>query len=260
MNGLEIRELCMENLEDFIELCIPPEKKNDPFFVEGIRAKKRWVHLVMEKYGSAGMIAYLNSRPAGMLQYLPNPEKKIVEIECIFVPEKENCRKGIGKALLKAFLEKIQNCREWFWDERPGGVITYAFSVPGRYPQYEFYKKMGFRQVSPDDPFLLYFPLAEKFVYTPEKYKPLEEDRNIALVFYNPGCPFSIYFARKIRELLVEVAPDLPIRMINQFEEREEVKKRGSVSFCIVNKKPIETFFMDRENFQREVREALGQQ
>jgi len=45
--------------------------------------------------------------------------------------------------------------------------------------------------------------------------------------------------------------------MINMFEEAEEVEKRGQVPYCAVNGKPIMAFFMDKENFQREVREAL---
>jgi hypothetical protein len=45
--------------------------------------------------------------------------------------------------------------------------------------------------------------------------------------------------------------------MINQFDESEEVEKRGKIFPCIVNQKPIESFFLDKENFQREVKEAL---
>ena len=66
-----------------------------------------------------------------------------------------------------------------------------------------------------------------------------------------------MYFSEKIRESLREVAPSIPIRLINQFEEREEVEKRGRVSFCIVNRKPIRSFFLDKESFQKEVAEAL---
>jgi len=54
------------------------------------------------------------------------------------------------------------------------------------------------------------------------------------------------------------VAPDISIRAINKIEESEEVRKKGRVPSCAVNGKPIETFFMDKENFQREVKKALG--
>jgi hypothetical protein len=45
--------------------------------------------------------------------------------------------------------------------------------------------------------------------------------------------------------------------MINRFEEQEEVEKRGQAPACAVNGKPIQTFFLDKENFQKEVKQAL---
>jgi len=54
-----------------------------------------------------------------------------------------------------------------------------------------------------------------------------------------------------------DVAPNILIRMINMFEEYEEVKKRGQVPYCAVNGKPITASFIDKENFQKEVRKAL---
>ncbi|MCX8173280.1 MAG: GNAT family N-acetyltransferase [Thermoplasmata archaeon] len=257
MERLEIHDVNRENIDDLINLCIPLNKKDDQIFIEGAKVKKRWGHQVIEKYGSPGKIAYLNSKPAGLLQYLPVLEEKLVEIGCIFVPENQNCRKGVGRALVQAAISEFLSSKPWFDNQKPRAIITYAFSVPGRYPQSEFYKKMGFREVGADDPLLLYYPLDDKFVYTPKKYSPQEEDRGVALIFYDPGCPFSIYFSGKIRELIEEVAPAIPIRMVNQFEEGAEVKKRGKISACIVNRKPIMSFFLDKENFQKEVKEAL---
>lgn len=66
-----------------------------------------------------------------------------------------------------------------------------------------------------------------------------------------------MYFAEQIKTSINEVAPNLPMRMINMFEEWEEVEKRGQVPYCTVNGKPITAFFMDKENFQNEVKMAL---
>ncbi|RLF71776.1 MAG: hypothetical protein DRN55_06960 [Thermoplasmata archaeon] len=61
-----------------------------------------------------------------------------------------------------------------------------------------------------------------------------------------------------MKGLVEEVAPGLPVKTINQFEESQEVEKRGRVTFCIVNQRPVESFFYnDKENFRREVLEAL---
>jgi len=43
-----------------------------------------------------------------MIQYQPKPDEKLVEITCIFVPNKENLRKGIGKTLLKSLLDDMR--------------------------------------------------------------------------------------------------------------------------------------------------------
>jgi N-acetylglutamate synthase-like GNAT family acetyltransferase len=260
MEDLAIRDVHLENVEHLVNLCITPDRRNDPLFIEGMNVKKKWATKVIKKYGSVAKLAYLNLKPAGLIQYKPIPEEKLVEIDCIFVPEEENLRKGIGKSLLKALIEDMEKPKPFFGNDVPLAFVTWAFQVPGRYPQHEFYQKMGFKRVRENDPFTLYYPLREGYVYHPreERFIPQKEDEGKALIFYDPSCPFCIYFSEKIKESIREVAPNLPIRMINKFEQPEEVKKRGQVPFCAVNGKPIETFFMDKENFQKEVKEALG--
>ncbi len=259
MEGLEIKDVNIRNIDDLIGFCIPADKKGDRYFIEGAEVKRRWAMKMLEKFGSFAKIAYLNGNPAGIIQYQPRPEEKLVVIDCIFVPEKENLRKGIGRILFQSLLDDMQSPKSYFGDDTPSGFVISAFQVPGRYPQSEFFKKMGFKQVSEDDPTLLYYPLKQSFVYKPKEtgYILQDEDRGKALIFYNPNCPFCMYFSEKIKELIIEVAPDIPVRMINEFEEADEVAKRGKVSFCIVNQKPIMSFFFDKENFQREVKEAL---
>jgi GNAT superfamily N-acetyltransferase len=259
MKKIEIRETNTENMDDLISLCIPLEKKEDRLFIEGAGVKKRWISQVMNRYGNFAKLAYSNEKPVGMIQFLPKPEEKLIEITCIFVPEKENLRKGIGKMLLSTLVEEAKEPKPYFDNDSALALIAWAFQVPGIYPQHEFYKKMGFKEASKDEPFSFYYPLKDGYTYTlkSKKYIPQEEDKGKALIFFNPTCPFCMYFSEKIIESLKEVSPDIYIIMINQFEEVEEIKKREKVSFCIVNQKPIESFFSDKENFQREVREAL---
>jgi len=259
MKEIEIKDVNAGNVGDLINLCIPLEKREDELFIEGAKVKESWAIRVMKRYGSFAKLAYLDEKPAGMIQYLPKPEEKLIEIACIFVPKEENLRKGIGRMLLNALIEEAKKPKPYFENETPNALVTWAFQVPGTYPQHEFYKKMGFRQVREENPFLLYYPLKEGYIYTPQskEYSPQEEDKGKALIFYDPACPFSVYFTEKIKENLREVAPDIPIRVINQFDDAEEVRKREEVSFCIVNQRPIESFFLDKENFQKEVREAL---
>jgi N-acetylglutamate synthase-like GNAT family acetyltransferase len=260
MEELEIRDVSLENIDDLVNLCIPPDKKDDPLFVEGTKAKKSWATQLIERNRSIAKLAYLNSKPVGLIQYRLNLEERLVEITCIFVPEKENFRKGIGKSLLKTLIEDIKEPKQAFNNDTPIALVTWAFEVPGRYPQHKFYQRMGFKRVKEDDPFLLYYPLKRGYVYRPKekKFIPQEEDNGKALIFYDPSCPFCVYFSENIKKSIREVASDIPIRMLNKFEQSEEVEKRGEVPSCAVNGKPIETFFMDKENFQKEVKKALG--
>jgi len=258
MRKIEIKDVDSENVEDLINLCIPSDNRDDYLFIEGARVKKRWATQMMKRYGVFSKLAYIELEPVGMIQYQPKQEK-VIEITCIFVPEKKNLRKGIGRALLRALIDEMHRLKSYFNNEYPSALVTWAFQVPGTYPQHEFYQKMGFKHMRGDDPFLLYHPLKEGYIYAPKgkKYIPQEEDKGKALIFYDPSCPFCIYFTEKIKESIREIAPEIPIRVINQFEEEEKVRKRGKVSFCIVNQRFIEPFFVDKENFQKEVMEAV---
>jgi N-acetylglutamate synthase-like GNAT family acetyltransferase len=259
MEKLEIRNVSFDNIDHLISLCIPTERSNDPEFIEGAAVKREWAAKTLKQCGSIGKLAYLNSKPVGLIQYRLDSEQKIVEIGCILVPEKVNLRKGIGKSLFKAMMKDVKGPQRLFKNEAPKALVTRAFGVPGRYPQHEFYQRMGFRRVKEDDPLLLYYPLKKGYVYQPkgEEYVPQRGDKRKALIFYDPSCPFGINFANAVERLIREVASDIPIRKINEFEESEEVRKRGKVPVCVVNGKAIQTFFMDKENFQKEVKRAL---
>ncbi len=260
MERLRIKDVARENIDDLIQLCVPPNKRDDPLFIQGMRVKKKWASQVIGRYGSIAKLAYLNSRPVGMIQYLPHPEEKLIRIRCVFVPRKENLRKGVGTSLWKALAECSRNASPYFQNETPLAIVVYAFEVSGAYPQHEFFGRMGFRRAKGDDPHLLYYPVEDGFAYSPAatEFIPQEEDKGKAIVFLDPSCPFCMYFSEEIKKSITSIAPEIPIRMIDEFEEAEEVRKRGRVPFCVVNKKPIESFFMDKKNFQREVKEALG--
>lgn len=87
-------------------------------------------------------------------------------------------------------------------------------------------------------------------------YDPLTEDRNKAIIFYGPICEFSYSFAKRVEELIKEVAPDIEIEMVNGWDKPEESIKRKNW-WLIVNAKPILTFFMETEKFKEEVRQAI---
>ncbi len=248
----------LNNTDDLISVCIPKDKEDDPLFKEGATIKKRYVRKLLSEYGyQYAKIAYLDDTPVGMIQFAPKREEEIVEIHCIFVPKNQG--QGIGRMLLNSLILDMKRPLPFLDNKIPKGLVTNAFETGAGYAQHLFYRRKGFNLVSPDNPYLLYYPIEEGWKYIPAKkeYIPLEEDKGKALIFYNPNCPWCYYFTKKTEMAIRWVAGDIPIRIISE-EEQEEVRKRGSVSFCIVNGKRITTFIMDEENFRKEVKEALG--
>jgi GNAT superfamily N-acetyltransferase len=257
----KIREVEPEEVDSLIYLCIPQERRNVPTFVEGASIKRAWAKKSFQMFGGIAKMAYVDSKPVGLIQYQPKPEERLLEITCIFFPEAKNHRRGIGKALLNALIKDMEKPKPYFGNMPPLALVTWAFSIPGYYPQNMFYLKMGFKKAVESDPNLLYYPFKEGCVYQPKtgRFIPQAEDKGKALIFYDPSRPFCMYFAEQIKASIGEVAPSLPVRMINMFEEREEIQKRGQVPYCAVNGKPATAFFMDKENFQKEVKAVLAE-
>lgn len=49
----------------------------------------------------------------------------------------------------------------------------------------------------------------------PAEFLPLTEDKGRAFVFYNPTCEWSFPFALRIKDLLSELALNLPVHIID---------------------------------------------
>ena len=261
-NNIKIRieDLSLKNIDD-LSLCLSREIRENPLFKRGIAEKKAWAQAVIEKGLPLAKIAYLDSEPVGLIQYRVKPDEEIVWIDCIYVRGEKNQRKGIGKALLQSLIRDVRKPIAILNGKPPRALVTYAFETKAGYPQHLFYLKMGFKKVSDEDPHLLYLPFEAGYVYKPKDkvYKPIREDEGKAVILYFPDCPFSYYFADKMRSIIREVAPNIPGEIINTFEKPEEAEKRNSELFaCIVNMKQIKTFVADEEAFKREVREACS--
>ncbi len=257
--NIEIKDVQEENIFDLINLCIPKDKKDDSLFIEGFNKKFRWCKDILNKYNFFAKIAYVNRKPKGLIQYLIKPEENIVEIKCIFVSEEEFLRKGIGKSLLFSLMNDFEKPNKFFNNEKPGGFINFPIDIPGRYTQSEFFKRYGFIEKIQNEFRYLFYPIKENFTYSlkESEYRPQICDKGKAIVFYDPSCPFCIYFSNKIIQILKDINSKIEIRLINQFEEKIEVEKRGKIYNCIVNQIPIKTFFLDIENFKKEVLDAL---
>lgn len=265
MSEILIRQVTDENMDDFCKLCIPPEKRNDPAFVMGIELKREWARKTMQEWGSFAYLAYQRSTPVALIQYEPLPEERIIHIHCIYVPGQQYWQKGIATQLLFNLIQDAKKPSILFDNQPALGLIVKTFSgeKPGQYPARLFFTRRGFKQVG-DDPDLLYYPLQEGFTYKPgEKpkiaYVPQEEDRGKVVIIYGPSfCPFSYLFLQTTERAIKQIAPEIPVRWINASQQPEEVRKRGRFEGCVVNAIPLKTFVLDEDEFEKEVKSALG--
>jgi GNAT superfamily N-acetyltransferase len=264
MDEIKVRDLSAANVEDLCRICVPIARRDDPAYVTGMELKRRWAVDMLQKWGACAKLAYIGPEAVGLIQYEPIPEERVIHIHCLYVPEQEYWRKGIATRLLSSLVEETKAPKVWFGNRPAMALVTRTFSgeKPGQYPARRFFVGMGFQQVG-EDPDFLYAPLEPGFAYqsTAKKaveYVPEAEDQGRATIIYGPSfCPFAYVFLKKAEQTIQEVAPGLSVRWIDRSKEPEEVKRRGNFEGCVVNARPIRSFVLDKESFQREVAEAL---
>ena len=266
MDKIDIRDVREDNIEDLCQVCVPPEERDDLDWMKGVKDKKRWAVEMLGKWGSFAKLACRNGGPVGMIQYKPSPEQKIVHIDCIYVPPGKRLRKGIATRLLSSLMEEAKKPMSWFDSKPPLALVTRTFpgEVPGQYTAREFFTRRGFKQIG-EDPDYLYYPLQAGFVYRPfekkeVKYVPQDEDKGKVLIICGPnGCPATYpFFLKRMEKYVREIHPKVSIRWIDSSEESEELGKRNiGIGDCIVNARLMRSFVLDKESFQKEVREAL---
>jgi GNAT superfamily N-acetyltransferase len=266
MDEINVKDLTKENVEDLCWVCVSPALRNDADWIRGTVYKKKWAIDMLEKWGSFAKVAYYDGNPAGMIQYQPLPEERIVRIDCIYVLVRSYWRKGIATRLLDSLLEDVKKSMSWFDNRRPLALLTTTF--PGgaseQYTAREFFTRKGFRQLggSPDH---LYYPLETGFVYRPVeekavRYIPQNEDRGRVVIICGPDlCPATYpYFLKTMERCMTEICPEVPIRWIDSSEQPEELRRRNiGVGTCIVNARLIRSSVLDKDSFQKEVRAAL---
>jgi GNAT superfamily N-acetyltransferase len=266
MDEIDVKDVTEENVEDLCWVCVSPEKRDDPDWMRGVADKKKWGIEMLQKWGSFAKVAYHNGSTAGMIQYRPSPEERVVSIDCMYVPVQRYWGKGIGSRLLSSLMGDVQKPMSWFGNKRPLALVTGTFpgGEPGQYTAREFFTRKGFRQIG-EDPDCLCYPLQPGFVYkatakTEAKYIPQDEDKGKVLIISGPDyCPATYpFFLRRMGKYIREIDLSVPIRWIDSSQEPEEVRKRNiTVGTCVVNAKLISSFVLDKGSFHKEVRAAL---
>lgn len=174
---VEVVDLTIENVKDapawdshpfsckyciyweFPKACIDPakEKKEDL-----LKKKLSWLRNTNKIFGNCGMVAYAGGEPAGYAQYAPSkllpnsanysslPSDDAVLISCLFIPQKELRRLGIGSQLLQSIIDDLRK-------RRINAVETFARKSKPDNPSgpMEFYLRNGFTIYKDDKEFPL---------------------------------------------------------------------------------------------------------
>lgn len=261
---IRIENLSDSNVDDMIHVC-SSKRLADSVHQQGITLKRQWLLRMLEKYGPCGKIGYYGDKPVAQILYYPEEadaakadrREGVLVINCVYNPSSETQKLGIGTRLLRSAVHDARQKQTCLGDKPCRSILAKAFNTREFLPMPEFYRKNGF--LPTDDTDFMWLRLEGDCgpAKRAREYEPLSEDVNKAVIFYGPVCQFSFQFAKRIEEIILEVAPNVEIRMINEWEKPEESLKRGNW-WLVVNAKPIQTFFMDTAKFKQEIRQAVG--
>jgi len=268
---LRVGNISEENLEDVFKICswnraFAP--RDDPILEKGMEIKRQWLLDMLERHGSCTKIAYLDGNPVAQILFYPeetipyihDSRKDVVHLQCIYSPFPDSQRKGAGAILMKDLVDTCEAGLSCLRGRPCSFLVTRPFPHEGNLSFSEFYGKYGFRQGTQE------MFLESRGDYVPREaseYRPLLEDRDRTVILYNPACEWGYFAAFKIKGLLQEMDPDLPVEVFNIWERPEGYMKRPlqkvTSARVIVNTQLVNSsFWADKEAFRREAEEALG--
>ena len=255
---IEIREVDETNIGDMISVCNPPTISEA--YKKGVEIKRVWLLEMLRTYGDVGLVAYFNGKPAAQL--LTYPEKadptslkreNVLVINCIYNPLLEAQRKGIARSMVEKLIEKARGKYEF--------LVIHAFETGEFLSQAEFFKRLGFREITKED---LYYSFSGRELKEPysgfwkegEEYRRSDEDIGRIMIFYEPVCPFSYLWAYRAKEIVKEINLKLKIEVLNAWEHPEEFVSRGR-NWMLVNGIPIKSLPIERDRFRGEILRAI---
>jgi thiol-disulfide isomerase/thioredoxin len=259
-----IENLQDSNIDDLIYVC-SAKRLSDPIHIRGAELKKQWLRDMLGKYGSIAKIGYYDEKPVAQILYYPEEadvtktfkRENVLVIQCIYNPVPEAQKVGIGTKLLKSVVQDAKSRKTCLGLKPCRFILAKAFNTGEFLSLPDFYRKSSFIATPEENTYCLQMETGYEPPLPIGKYAPLPEDKNKAIAFYSPTCQFSYPFAVKIRELVEEVAPQIEIELINEWEKPEESIKRKN-QWLVVNAKSIQTFFMETERFKAEIRQAVS--
>ena len=93
-NQIIIRDINEKTITEFVLLCIPERSRTLPEFIEGQKLKEEWARETLKRYGFIAKGAFYKEKLIGFIQFTPNIDDDVLDINCIFVPDKNWQQKG----------------------------------------------------------------------------------------------------------------------------------------------------------------------
>ncbi|MGD2201036.1 MAG: hypothetical protein PVJ38_05345 [Candidatus Bathyarchaeota archaeon] len=258
---LRLEDLTEENLEDVFKIC-SHGRMEDHLQKQGITLKRQWLLDMLQEYGSCTKIAYLDGKPIGQILHYPEsadptfetPRKWVMVIHCTYIPFSQYHGIGAGSMLVRGLIDEFKRGPRSLKGDRCTFISAQAFNTGEGQALGTFYERHGFQQGIDEMYLEIHGEYQPKHV---RAYRPLPGDKGRAVLFYEPMCEWSIGFAIRAKKFLKGLAPDLPVTLINNWEEPGEYLKRGGQQM-VVNATPITSFWTDKEALTREVKKALN--
>jgi GNAT superfamily N-acetyltransferase len=253
-------------VDDLLLVC-SKDRLQDPVHREGMAIKRAWLEEMRARTRCCARVAYRGDMPVAQILFYPeaaDPTRPgragVLFVRCVWNSCPATRRLGIGRRLVESVLA----------DAREGkltagtcdAVVTNAFDTGDGLSLEPFFERLGFVR-SPEaacepweTPMMLV--LARKPPPSaPAPYQPLDEDRGRAVVFFDPSCQWSYAFAVKTRDVLGDLAPALPVDVLDRWKAADAFLARRR-HWLIVNGKPILSLPMHGDRFADEIRSALG--
>ena len=260
MGVIKVRDVTESNIDDAFSVC-SHNKLDDPLQRQGIELRRRWILDMLDEYGPCVKVAYLDGKPAAQLLFYPEkvapfiPKSRVgvMLLRCVYNPFKEAQGRVVSTALMKNFVEECRAMPKSLKGSSCRFIATEAFNTGEGIPMEKFYASNGF--VKRGEEMILKingrYTSPHRFNYSPDP-----EDRGKAFTIYNPTCEYSFPFATRVRDIIRVTYPELPLKLINQWEDPSESIRLAN-HWLIVNGVQIKSSLHDRGALNREISRAV---
>jgi len=259
MSPIVVRDITKTTIDDVFRVC-SHGKLNDPLQKTGIELRRRWLSRMLSHYGPCTKIAYLDERPVAQAMYYPEeaapfirrPRPGVVLLRCVYNPFPEARGKGAASSLIRSLVDDCRSKVGFLKMKKCSFIASELFNTGEGTTMESLYTGNGFFWIGDE----MIFEISGGYVEPLRpSYSPRDEDYGKAIMFYDPTCEYSYSFAVKVEGLIHEIAPDLPVELVDKWEDPYRSRRMGNL-LLIVNSVPIVSSWRDKDRFADEVLQA----